>query len=31
MEEERILAVFERKSLRKLFGPEKENKLGRIR
>jgi hypothetical protein len=31
MEEERVLAVFERKSLRKIYGPVKENKLWRIR
>jgi hypothetical protein len=31
MEEERPLAVFERKVLRKIYGPLKENKLWRIR
>jgi len=31
MEEERALAVFERKILRKIYGPVKENKLWRIR
>ena len=31
MEEERALAVFERKILRKIYGPVKENELGRIR
>jgi len=31
MEEERPLAVFERKILRKIYGPVKENKLWRIR
>ena len=31
MEEERALAVFERKFLRKIYGPEKENDLRRIR
>jgi hypothetical protein len=31
MEEERILAVFERKILRKIYGPVKENELWRIR
>jgi hypothetical protein len=30
MEEERALAVFERKILRKIYGPVKENKLWRI-
>jgi hypothetical protein len=31
MEEERVLAVFERKILRKIYGPAKENELWRIR
>jgi hypothetical protein len=31
MEEERVLAVFERKILRKIYGPLKENELWRIR
>ena len=31
MEEERALAVFERKMLRKIYGPVKENELWRIR
>jgi hypothetical protein len=31
MEEERALAVFERKILRKIYGPMKENELWRIR
>jgi hypothetical protein len=31
MEEEKALAVFERKILRKIYGPVKENKLWRIR
>jgi hypothetical protein len=31
MEEERVLAVFERKILRKIYGPVKENELWRIR
>jgi len=31
MEEERALAVFERKVLRKIYGPVKENELWRIR
>jgi len=31
MEEERALAVFERKILRKIYGPVKENELWRIR
>ena len=31
MEEERALAVFERKILRKIYGPVKENDLWRIR
>jgi hypothetical protein len=31
MEEERVLAVFERKILRKIYGLVKENKLWRIR
>ena len=31
MEDERALAVFERKILRKIYGPVKENKLWRIR
>jgi hypothetical protein len=31
MEEERVLAVFERKILRKMYGPVKENELWRIR
>jgi len=31
MEEERTLAVFERKILRKIYGPVKENELWRIR
>ena len=31
MEEERALAVFERKILRKIYGPAKENELWRIR
>jgi hypothetical protein len=31
MEEEKALAVFERKTLRKLYGPVKENELWRIR
>jgi hypothetical protein len=31
MEEERALAVFERKNLRKIYGPVKENELWRIR
>jgi hypothetical protein len=31
MEEERALAVFERKILRKMYGPVKENELWRIR
>jgi hypothetical protein len=31
MEEERALAVFERKILRKIYGPMKENELRRIR
>jgi hypothetical protein len=31
MEEKRILAVFERKILRKIYGPVKENELWRIR
>jgi len=31
MEEERALAVFERKILRKIYGPVKENELCRIR
>jgi asparagine synthetase A len=30
MEEERVLAVFERKILRKIYGPVKENELWRI-
>ena len=30
MEEERVLAVFERKILRKIYGPMKENKLWKI-
>jgi len=30
MEEERALAVFERKMLRKIYGPVKENELWRI-
>jgi hypothetical protein len=30
MEEERALAVFERKILRKIYGPVKENELWRI-
>jgi hypothetical protein len=31
MEEERVLAGFERKILRKIYGPVKENELWRIR
>jgi hypothetical protein len=31
MEEERVLTVFERKILRKIYGPVKENELWRIR
>jgi hypothetical protein len=31
MEEERVLAVCERKILRKIYGPVKENELWRIR
>jgi hypothetical protein len=31
MEEERVLAVFERKIFRKIYGPVKENELWRIR
>jgi hypothetical protein len=31
MEEERELAIFERKILRKIYGPVKENELWRIR
>jgi hypothetical protein len=31
MEEERALVVFERKILRKIYGPVKENELWRIR
>jgi len=31
MEEERALAVFERKILRKIYGPVKENELWRVR
>jgi hypothetical protein len=31
MEEERTLAVFERKIFRKIYGPVKENELWRIR
>ena len=31
MEEERVVAVFERKILRKIYGPVKENDLWRIR
>jgi hypothetical protein len=31
MEQERVLAVFERKILRKIYGPVKENELWRIR
>jgi hypothetical protein len=31
LEEERVLAVFERKILRKIYGPVKENELWRIR
>ena len=31
MEEERVLAAFERKILRKIYGPVKENELWRIR
>jgi len=31
MEEERALAVFERKILRKMYGPVKENELWRMR
>ena len=31
MEEERALAIFERKILRKIYGPVKENELWRIR
>jgi hypothetical protein len=31
MEEERVLAVFERKILRKIYGPVKEKELWRIR
>jgi hypothetical protein len=31
MEEERVLAVFERKIPRKIYGPVKENELWRIR
>jgi hypothetical protein len=31
MEEERVLTVFERKILRKMYGPVKENELWRIR
>jgi hypothetical protein len=31
MEEERVLAVFERKILRKIYGPVKETELWRIR
>jgi hypothetical protein len=31
MEEERVLAVYERKILRKIYGPVKENELWRIR
>ena len=31
MEEERALAIFERKILRKIYGPMKENELWRIR
>jgi hypothetical protein len=31
MEEERALAVFERKILRKIYGPVKKNELWRIR
>ena len=31
VEEERTLAVFERKILRKIYGPMKENELWRIR
>ena len=31
MEEERALAVFDRKILRKIYGPVKENELWRIR
>jgi hypothetical protein len=30
MAEERVLAVFERKIVRKIYGPVKENKLWRI-
>jgi len=30
MEEERVLAVFERKILRKIYGPVKENELWRV-
>jgi hypothetical protein len=31
MEEERVLAIFKRKILRKIYGPVKENELWRIR
>jgi hypothetical protein len=31
MEEKRVLAVFERKIIRKIYGPVKENELWRIR
>jgi hypothetical protein len=31
VEEERILAIFERKNLRKIYGPVKENELWRVR
>jgi hypothetical protein len=31
MEEERVMAVFERKILRKIYGPVKENELWKIR